>query len=1783
MKKVLLLAIAFSCWAGGITSHAQQLPPGNGGKNKQQVTDDLRIKYKEKREKALKLAKEKNWTVDQVLPDGTVISLQGVNERGLPEYYITDNNTRAAATIRTNELWTGGILGLNLDGSSHALAGKLGIWDGGALRGTHQELAGRTVNRDGSTTLSDHATHVAGTMIATGVNPLAKGMSHKAANIQSWDFNADTPEMAAASGGLLISNHSYGSIAGWRLNGTTWEFWGAPGENEDFKFGQYSDQSRDWDLIAYTNPYHLIAKASGNNRSQNGPAVGQPYSRFNGQGIMVPAGPRPAGISNNDGYDIISTYGNAKNILTVGAVQPIPGSYQQPSDVKISSFSSWGPTDDGRIKPDVVGNGAGLLSSIATADDAYAVFGGTSMSAPNVSGSLFLLQEHYSDLNGGKFMRAATLKGLAIHSADEAGVSPGPDYIYGWGLVNTSRAAQVISNNAGTNLLEEKTLAQGATETIQVTASGAGPLVVTISWTDPEGTASAALNDRTIKLVNDLDVRVSKGTDSFLPWVLNPASPASAATMGDNIRDNVEQVLLANAVPGETYTITVSHKGTLARGPQAYSIIASGIGGKAVCASSATSDADSRINSFSFGTISNTPAAGCTSYSDFTSFTTGVQIGQSLPLSLSLGTCGIDNNKIAKVFIDWNADNDFDDADEEVALSDVISGTGDFNTTVNVPSTVEPGKIARLRVVLVETSDPSEVAACGTYGKGETQDYLIRFELPGNDVGITGLVSPDNGICANADQGGIAVTLRNFGTSAQGNIPVQVVVSRSNGQVVATLSATYTRVLPALSEAIVKIPGAFEALAGETYTFTSSVSLDGDANQANNQRTDQRSVSGVTAPPTELAATVCGNGPVVLKGQGNGTIFWYDAAEGGELITAGNNTSTTVRPTDNTYYGALNELNAKAGLSSKEFTGSGGGYNQFGPTVNFTAQVPFVFEKARLYIGNSGTITFTVSTLTGNPVSSVTLDVTATRTVPGPGSQTNDPNDQGAVYDLNLAVPAPGNYQIGIEYGEGATIYRNNAGIASPNAYPYTVPGVMSITSSSAGVAAYYYLYDIQLKALGCPSSRVAVEAVDAPEATAVITPAGPTNLCLGQSVVLNGAGSGEGMTYQWFLNGTAIANATSASLTATVAGNYTLQVTNGNGCSKTSAPVNVKINRLPSWYVITAASSTEFCAGQPVSTLLLASSDVTENIAYQWFRDGVAIAGANLASYPATETGNYSVEYLNEACGKVTAAQVAVTQVTEDLMVSDAVICSASGSTTLKATSSSGAIYWYDASAGGKLLATGPSFNTPVLSASASYYVGLNDRNGTLSAPSATTDGSFSAFTGGRMYFDAEVPFVLEKATINVTGTGTMTVIIVDKDSSNSIIASRVIPVTAGVREYDIDLLVPKAGKNYGFQVSAFSGGVQAYRNNSNGAVTFPYKLDGVMSITGNNQGAQGQSAFYYFLYNWKVKAAGCATAVRKKVDVTVAPPPVAVAGPARTICSGQSAVLGSAAEDGLEYSWSPVEGLSDPKAANPTVNLINATNRVRTVTYALTVADAVTRCSSTDQVMVTVNPLPVAAATTDKSTVYFGYEPEATATLTGSVTSGKEPYTYLWSNGATTATTAVSPQTTTTYTVTVTDAAGCISSTASVTVRVVNVRCGNNPYNLKVLVCNKDIAQCVAPGRVANLLRKGATLGACGTAAARVSAEDREAVSGAQVNAWPNPFSRSVTIDIVPESSGYATYEVSSPQGVTVKRLFAGYVESGKLLRLEMDGSSLSSGVYVGRFISEGNVHTLKLVLKK
>jgi len=274
----------------------------------------------------------------------------------------------------------------------------------------------------------------------------------------------------------------------------------------------------------------------------------------------------------------LPTKGNAKNILLVGAVNDVPN-YTQPSDVVMTTFSSWGPTDDGRIKPDVVGNGASLYSTDDGADDDYTTLSGTSMSSPNVTGTLALLQQHYQSTHSSSSMYAATLKGLVIHSANEAGQTAGPDYMFGWGLVNAEEAGRLISlDSYGNDVIDEQVLSNGSTYTRTINSNGTSPIKVTICWTDPAGTpvTSNYLNNRTPMLVNDLDLKITKGGTTYYPWKLDPDNPANAATnLTENNVDNVEQVYIASPSQ-ESYTIEVSHDGTLSGGSQAFSIIVSG-------------------------------------------------------------------------------------------------------------------------------------------------------------------------------------------------------------------------------------------------------------------------------------------------------------------------------------------------------------------------------------------------------------------------------------------------------------------------------------------------------------------------------------------------------------------------------------------------------------------------------------------------------------------------------------------------------------------------------------------------------------------------------------------------------------------------------------------------------------------------------------------------------------------------------------------------------------------------------------------------------------------------------------------------------------------------------------------------------------------------------------------------------------------------------------------------------------------------------------------------------
>src|SRR5690606_7889878 len=245
--------------------------------------------------------------------------------------------------------------------------------------------------------------------------------------------------------------------------------------------------------------------------------------------------------------------------------------------VVMSAFSSWGPTDDGRIKPDLVAAGVSIFSTGVTpsGDDTYSFAQGTSMAAPNATGSLALLQELYRDLHAGNYMKAATLKALAIHTAREAGLNPGPDYSFGWGLLNVGAAAEVLlAQDQESTVILENTLMNNDVFTYTFEPEGNAKVTATIVWTDPPGSPVAPqLDPATPMLDNDVDRRIfDSGGNEVLPWTLNSNSPTRPVVSGNNSIDDVEMIEFDLPEP-RLYTLEVSHKGSLQNGKQDYSLI----------------------------------------------------------------------------------------------------------------------------------------------------------------------------------------------------------------------------------------------------------------------------------------------------------------------------------------------------------------------------------------------------------------------------------------------------------------------------------------------------------------------------------------------------------------------------------------------------------------------------------------------------------------------------------------------------------------------------------------------------------------------------------------------------------------------------------------------------------------------------------------------------------------------------------------------------------------------------------------------------------------------------------------------------------------------------------------------------------------------------------------------------------------------------------------------------------------------------------------------------------
>ena len=383
--------------------------------------------------------------------------------------------------------------GYSLDGSSLVL----GVWDQYAVRTTHREFkisgVSRVVQKDGATNLGDgHSTAVAGAMIAAGKLATVKSPAFNA-QLDAYDTGLQNLEIAdAALAGMRVSNHSYGgATTGWERSGGNWFWhgWLSMSTNDHFAFGYSGGQVVVLDGISYDEPYYLSVWAPGNERGliDQGPPSEPIFhtiiSGFSSIYTNLVHGPdgKPGG------YETIVFPSTAKNCISVGNVEALPGGYAGPSSVVLNSGSSIGPTDDGRIKPDLVANGVDVPTCSKDGDAVYTTAGGTSFSAPSVAGSLGLLIEHYETENGGCTLLSSTLKGLAIHTADEAGPSAGPDYKHGWGLMSTRKAADLIADDAGaaaSDYMKEIILLDGDYIEFPIEALGTEPLKVTACWTD---------------------------------------------------------------------------------------------------------------------------------------------------------------------------------------------------------------------------------------------------------------------------------------------------------------------------------------------------------------------------------------------------------------------------------------------------------------------------------------------------------------------------------------------------------------------------------------------------------------------------------------------------------------------------------------------------------------------------------------------------------------------------------------------------------------------------------------------------------------------------------------------------------------------------------------------------------------------------------------------------------------------------------------------------------------------------------------------------------------------------------------------------------------------------------------------------------------------------------------------------------------------------------------------------------------------------------------------------
>jgi hypothetical protein len=729
--------------------------------------------------------------------------------------------------------------------------------------------------------------------------------------------------------------------------------------------------------------------------------------------------------------------------------------------------------------------------------------------------------------------------------------------------------------------------------------------------------------------------------------------------------------------------------------------------------------------------------------------------------------------------------------------------------------------------------------------------------------------------------------------------------------------------------------------------------------------------------------------------------------------------------------------------------------------------------------------------------------------------------------------------------GGGATSYTWNNGVTNGVAFTPNATTTYTVTGTDVN---------------GCTNTAQTTVTVNALPA-ATITAQGATTFCQNNSVTLN-ANAGAGLSYQWYNNGMAINGANSATLPVSNSGSYTVQVTNANNCSQTSAATSVTVNALPA-ATITPASATTFCQGGNV----VLNANVGQGLYYQWNLNGSPINGANAASYTANASGNYSLDVLNSDGCSATSTMVSVTVnalptvsagSNQSVCAGSSVTLSGSGAIsyvwnnnvqngvaftpgatqtyTVTGTNANGcsntaqvtvtvnalptpsisyvgspilcqgSVLALNATAGSSYLwSNGQTTQTIQATQGGAYTVQVTNANGCvgtsnpvtltvnpLPAPSITAQGPTTFCQGGSVVLTSTGATSYSWSTnattqsITVTTSGLYQVTVVDNKgcsgSSSAIQVTVLSPPNASITTIGATALC--AGQST--SLSAPAGNTYLW---STGAST--------QNITVNTAGT----------YSVQVtNGAGC-SALSNAVTITVNPVPVAniSANGATSFCSGGSVVLTASA--GASYLWN-----TGATTQSITVNSSGTFNVTLTGAGGCNATSAATS--------VTVNALPTASITASGNTTFCAGNSVLLSASNGS--------SYLWSNGATTP--SISATAAGSYSVSVTNGAGCSATSTPTTITV-------NPLPSVSAGANQSVCaggQVTLSGAGANTYawNNGVTNGVAFTPAITQT----YTVTGTNANGCSNTAQVTVTVNALPAVSAGANQSICVGSQVTL-----------------------------------------------